>query len=603
VSSAAQGNNYQAPICVSRSGPVNGGPPMYNWDRNNFQPRFAVAWSPNGGTGFFGHLFGNKGQSVLRGGFALTNDYYGQALAVDWDLNNSLGFTSNFTNHANTFDSSLDNAKPLGPLFTGFGQDVRSLIGSAGGTVAGNLKFPLQASLLNGDTTFGERIESSLDAGLHAPTEYVWNFTFERTLPKGSVFSASYIGRMARGLLAHRDVTAFNDIRDPKTGLDWYQAATALEKVRQTGADISQVPALIPGKVAQYFNNVFPAGMASIIGDYDGLDYDPTWSNAQAYYGEYQNNGFFEANDWTDVQAEADLALAFNGLSPRFMQPQYGTLSAWSTIGNSNYHALALSFRQRLNSLILDFNYTFSHSLDDASGLQVEQSIGGNFQGNGSFILNPIHQRANYGSSDFDVRHNINADAVWQLPFGKGRTLLSNSGRAVDAILGGWQLSGIFRWNTGLPATSPFDDGRWSTNWDFQSNVTPLKPIHSCPNKPVNGTPNLFGNCNLTQIYQNFRNAYPGETGPRNYLRYPGFIDVDLGLGKSWKMPYSETHLLQLRWDVFNVTNTQHLTSFANGGVAADPGLLGLTPPSDFYNFTQIQGQPRVMQVGLRYSF
>jgi hypothetical protein len=37
--------------------------------------------------------------------------------------------------------------------------------------------------------------------------------------------------------------------------------------------------------------------------------------------------------------------------------------------------------------------------------------------------------------------------------------------------------------------------------------------------------------------------------------------------------------------------------------VAADPGLLGLTPPSDFYNFTQIQGQPRVMQVGLRYSF
>jgi hypothetical protein len=78
---------------------------------------------------------------------------------------------------------------------------------------------------------------------------------------------------------------------------------------------------------------------------------------------------------------------------------------------------------------------------------------------------------------------------------------------------------------------------------------------------------------------------------------------VDLGLGKSWKMPYSENHLLQLRWDVFNVTNTQRLTSFADGGVAADPGLNGLTPPSDFYNFTQIQGQPRVMQVGVRYSF
>jgi len=603
LAASAQGSQYTTPICVNRSGPANGGPSMYNWDKNNFQPRFSVAWSPEGGSGFFGKLFGNK-LSVLRGGFALTNDYYGQALAVDWDLNNTLGFTSNFTNRANTFDSSLGNQHPLGPLFTGFGQDVRSLVADLNpANIPTGLNFPLEASSLNGDTAFGERIESSLDSGLHAPTEYVWNFTFERTLPKGAVFSASYIGRMGRSLMAHRDVAAFNNLRDPQTKLDWYAAATVLEKLRQQGTDISQVPSMIPAQVAQYFDNVFPAGMASIIGDYDGLDYDPAWTNAQAFYGEYQLNDFFEANDWTDVQAEADQALAFNGFAPHFMQPQYGTLSAWSTIGNSNYHAMTLSYRQRLTSLILDFNYTWSHSLDDASGLQVESGIGGNFQGNGSFILNPIRQRDNYASSDFDVRHNINADVVWQLPFGRGHSLLGNISKAVDAVLGGWQLSGIFRWNTGLPATSPYDDGRWATNWDFQASVTPITPIHTCPNKPVNGTPNLFGNCNITQIYQNFRNAYPGESGPRNYLRYPGYVDLDMGLGKTWKMPYSEHHELQLRWDVFNVTNTQHMTSFANGGVAADPGLLGLTPPSDFYNFTQIQGKPRVMQVGVRYSF
>src|SRR5256884_2543578 len=46
-------------------------------------------------------LFGDAGKSVLRGGFAITNDYYGQALAVDWDLNNTLGFTSNYTTPAN----------------------------------------------------------------------------------------------------------------------------------------------------------------------------------------------------------------------------------------------------------------------------------------------------------------------------------------------------------------------------------------------------------------------------------------------------------------------------------------------------------------------
>ena len=587
------GSNFVDPIVINRSGPANGGKPMYNWDKNNFQPRVAFAWSMD-----------PKSNNVLRGGFAMTNDYYGQALAVDWDLNNTLGFTSNFTNHANTFD--ISQAKE-GPLFTGFGQDVRSLIGTAGGTVPGNLVFPLSASSLDGINTFGERIEQSLDSNLHAPTQYVWNLTFERALPKGAVLSLSYIGRMGRGLLAHRDVTQFNDLHDPKTGLDWYAAGTALEKLRQKGTDISQIPALLPANVTQYFNDMFPAGMASIIGNYDGLTFDPTWSNAQAYYGEYQTNQFFEANDWTDIQAEADLAMVANANGDtsqlRFMQPQYGALSTWSTIGNANYHAMTVSYRQRINSLTLDFNYTWSHSLDDASGLQSEAGFG-NFFTNGSFIPNSIRQHDNYSSSDFDVRHNINADLVWQMPFGKGRALLGNANRAVDALFGGWQLSSIFRWNTGLPVIGGFiDDGRWATNWNVQSYVTPIHPVQSCPSKPVDGTPKLFGTCSVDQIYQNFRNAYPGETGPRNYFRYPGYIDLDLGLGKSWKMPWNEGHQLQLRWDVFNVTNTQHLTGNQNNGVEADPGLNGALAPNDFSNFAGTQGQPRIMQVGIRYSF
>jgi len=590
LAAGRQGQNFVDPIVINRSGPANNGKPMYSWDKNNFQPRAAFAWALD-----------EQSKSVLRGGFAMTNDYYGQALAVDWDLNNTLGFTSNFTNHANTFDVTTAN-KPLGPLFTGFGQDVRSLIGTAGGSLPANLQFPLAATSLDGISEFGERIESSLDSDLHAPTQYVWNLTFERSLPKNAVLSLSYIGRAGRSLLAHRDITQFNNLRDPQTGVDWYTAGTALEKLRQQGVDISQVPALLPANVSQYFDNMFPAGMAQIIGDYDGLTFDPNWTNAQAFFGEYQLNDFFEANDWTDVQAEADLALAFNGLPIRFMQPQYGALSTWSTIGNSNYHALALSLRQRVSSLMFDFNYTWSHSLDDASGLQSEAGFG-NFQTNGSFIPNSIRQRDNYASSDFDVRHNINADAVWQLPFGKGRTFLSNSGRLADAVLGGWQISGIFRWNSGLPVYSPIDDGRWATNWNVQSFVTPTRPIRACPNKPANGTPNLFGGCGVDQIYQSFRNAYPGETGPRNIFRYPGYVDVDLGLGKTWTMPWKEGHQLQLRWDVFNVTNTQRMNGYASNGVEADPGRNHASAPSDWFNFVQIQGQPRVMQIGVRYSF
>jgi hypothetical protein len=586
LAAARNGQNFIDPIVINRSGPVNGGKPMYNWDKNNFQPRVAFAWSLD-----------SRSRSVLRGGFAMTNDYYGQALAVDWDLNNTLGFTSNFTTPANTFDTTpTGTPNGLAPLFTSFNQNVQSLplvVPPA------NLVFPLSQP-----SDYGERIESSVDSALHAPTEYVWNLTFERQLPANSVLSLSYIGRAARGLLARRDVVAFNDIRDPKSGMDWYTAGALLEKQRAAGVDTSQI-APIP-----FFENLLPANVVQIFNDPSILDagFDPSWSNTQAFYAFNSRTpsnpvAFFGGNDWTDTQAIVDQALNAKGLPTLFMQPQYGALSAWSTIGNSNYNALALSLRTRLSSLLFDFNYTWSHSMDDASGLQSDTDP----YAVSPFIVNPIRQRDNYGSSDFDVRHNITADAVWQLPFGKGRALLGNAHPAVDAILGGWQVSSIFRWNTGLPQFDAYDDARWATNWNVQAGVTPLRPLDTCPNRPTVGAPKLFGGCDVTQIYQSFRNAYPGESGPRNPFRLPGYVGVDLGLGKSWKMPWSEEHQLQLRWDVFNATNTQHFgaidTSRTGFGIGRDPARRGLNPPDNWSNFIQIQGQPRIMQVGVRYSF
>jgi hypothetical protein len=82
---------------------------------------------------------------------------------------------------------------------------------------------------------------------------------------------------------------------------------------------------------------------------------------------------------------------------------------------------------------------------------------------------------------------------------------------------------------------------------------------------------------------------------------------VDLGLAKSFNMPWSEKHKLQIRWDVFNVANRQTFglidLSRTGFGVARDPALRGLNPPVNWGNFTQIQGSPRVFQIGARYSF
>ena len=174
---------------------------------------------------------------------------------MDWDLNNTLGFSSSANINANTYDTNGSN---LAPLFTGFNQDIRTLPNI---TVPGSLVFPLSQPIDE-----GERIEQSVDSRLHAPTEYVWNMTYERQLPGGAVLSASYIGRMGRSLLARRDVTAFNNVRDPKSGMDWYTAGTILEKQRQQGIDTSQI-ATIP-----FFENLFPAGMAQLMDDTFGLD-------------------------------------------------------------------------------------------------------------------------------------------------------------------------------------------------------------------------------------------------------------------------------------------------------------------------------------------
>lgn len=601
LNAAAHGTNFIDPITVNRSGPVNGGKPMYNWDKNNFQPRVAVAWSPNFSNRFLHKLFGDTNTSVLRGGFAMTNDYYGQALAVDWDLNNTLGFTSNFTTPANTYDTqACSTCSGLAPQFTGFNQNVHTLPNVV---VPGNLQFPLSQPV-----DFGERIETSVDSNLVAPTEYTWNLTFERQVSKGTKLTVSYIGRKAQNLLARRDVTAFNDIVDPKSGMDWYAAGTALEKQRQAGVATANV-APIP-----FFENLFPAGLASIMNSTFGLDpvcsggnpgFVPTWSNTQVFYAMNSRTpsspcAFFAGNDWTDTQALVDQVMNSIGAPTRFMQPQYGALSAWSTIGNSFYNALTVSLRQRVRSLNLDFNYTFSHSLDDASGLQTAGGFGS------AFIVNPIRQTSWYGSSDFDIRHQINASAVWEMPFGKGRAFLNAENRLVNAVVGGWQLSTIYRWNTGLPVSAmPYDDARWATNWNVQANVTPTTAISTCPDR--SNTPKLFGGCDLKAIYQSFRNAFPGETGPRNYLRAPGYMNGDMGLSKSFDMPWNEQHKLQLRWDVFNVANYQPFgavdTSRSGFGVARDPKLRNLTPPSNWANFTAIQGDPRQMQIALRYSF
>jgi len=579
LDAALQGKNYDEPLKIEKAGPANGAPNFYSWDKNNFQPRVSAAWSPNFKGGWLAKVFGTNRASVLRGGFAITNDYFGQQLAVQFDAANTLGFTSNYTTPANTFNITNNPA----PLITGLGMNIRNLPGV---TVPGNLTFPLQQP-----QDLALRIESSLDRGVQSPINYSWNVTYGRELPFRMYVEASYIGRAARHLLATRDVMMPNNLRDPKTDMTWYQAATLVEQQRRAGVPIGSV-ATIP-----YFDNLWGAGNIadSFYGPGSGL------TNTQAIYkAAIEDMG---GTDWTTMQLFLD---AFTDRQ-LFYQSQYGALSSFGTVANSDYHAGAISLRQRLGGLTWDLNYTFSKSMDDTSGLQTSTAYGT------AFILNPILQKDNYSVSDFDMRHIFNFNSVWQIPVGRGQKLFSDMNPIVDAILGGWQFSNIIRYNSGEPigtGSKYFDNAGWVTNWQLKSAVVQIFDIPTTvdrnsgkctgPNGQLGTCPNMFSN--PTSAYASFRSPYPGETGDRNQIRFPSYVDWDAGLQKSFRMPWIETSRLNIKWEVFNVTNTPVFTGISNTALGYNPNTA-TQAPIGFGNFTRTKSSARVMQFAIRYDF
>ncbi len=258
--SAFNGVPFNELITLDRSGKANGRPGFYKQDWNNFAPSIAVAWQPDLPDNFWGKLIGRNGKAVFRGGFRTTYDRIGSQLAVNFDLNNQLGFASALTIPVNTYNVSTN----LAPSFTGGIPDVRTLPGIAGNFQT-QIAFPLRQNP-NG----AERIETSLDDTIITPVNYSFNFSYAREFGKGLSVEASYVGRFARNLLGQRDIMHFNNIRDSISGQSFYEAMQALIDLRYAGVPIHTV-APIP-----FFQNVLPgiAGTFSILGQTSNTEPD-----------------------------------------------------------------------------------------------------------------------------------------------------------------------------------------------------------------------------------------------------------------------------------------------------------------------------------------
>jgi len=145
----------------------------------------------------------------------------------------------------------------------------------------------------------------------------------------------------------------------------------------------------------------------------------------------------------------------------------YGSVDIKRDIGSSSYHALGISLERRFdNGFFFQSRYTFAHSINDGS-------VGGG-ESNGPENVNCL--ACDKGPSIFDIRHNFTANAVYELPFGPGKTYLANSGGVVGKLVGGWSLSSVGIWHTGHPLTVVMDLGNPISN--------PNNPFFNLPNGP-----------------------------------------------------------------------------------------------------------------------
>ena len=150
-----------------------------------------------------------------------------------------------------------------------------------------------------------------------------------------------------------------------------------------------------------------------------------------------------------------------------------------STIGRSQYDALQVSVRKRFSEgYQFDLNYTFGYAKDHGSLVENDTTFAlfsnGGYTG---FMIDSWDPDKQYGNSDYDVRHLLNANWIADLPFGRGRHFGSNMNGWLDAIVGGWSTAGVFRITSGFPFTVINCRQCWTTNWDLQGNAELATPV------------------------------------------------------------------------------------------------------------------------------
>ena len=320
--------------------------------------------------------------------------------------------------------------------------------------------------------------------------------------------------------------------------------------------------------------------------------------------------------------------------------PNYGRLRVWENVVNSNYNSLQASLRRQMShGLLINVNYTYSHSIDNGSTWHSGATTANGSAGGEGFTSDPLDPALDRGNSIYDIRQRLVINHVYQLP---GYNLKG----FVGEVLGGWSLNGIWAFQTGahwqpfnshrsklreisdptahctaadipsncqnlsgdyllttsqaggigrsnarpdssLPSFGSFNHNTWANGW------CPGGDVRNGPCVNPDGTPGTYSQSGLPVLTRPCLGC-AGNLG-RNTFVGPGLWETDLTLSKNFKL----TERFNLKFDAsaFNIFNRTNFELAASGG-GANNEIRG----SQFGKAGGTIG-PRVMQFGLRLSF
>jgi hypothetical protein len=568
------------------AGKVNNGPPIYQPEHKDFAPHVGFAWSPssngmtvlNGSAGvIYDRTLINSVQFLQDVYSYLFQQQNSTALGVAGDAYTSIKTDPRLDSNNQISKVNLLVPPTPKPPYTPFDDPVTCAAYPQGAP----------CGLQNGN----DFNAATIDPALKTPYSIAFNAGLQQQLPGHMILKLNYAGRLGRRLLGQVDANQVLDFPDPVSGQLFSNAFAAMTtQLRAANGDYTKLTA------QPWMENVYQPGRGVSKGFKNNTQY-----LAAAIGGEIENG---DMGDF--VQALSTRAPLNVGSAAQFSENSF-----YTNPGFSSYNGMLLTLQKNLShGLQFDFNYTWAHSIDNFSffaNSQGDTGIGGI-----GLVCDYIRPRECRADSDFDVRHYITMDALYDLPFGRGKMFLNSSSRLVSETIGGWAVSGITTWHTGYP-------------WSDASNAFVASYSNNAPGIFVGPNPSILaagvhklpsGTVNVFQDNIAAAGGFQGPVGftigPRNSLRGPRFFDADLGLAKTFPITAERVNL-KFRADAFNALNHPNFDrpqenifngfdqmNFQN---VSSPGLGFGQISSTIEPSGNLNNGARVLQVALRLEF